>query len=441
MAALRGYAALLYTGAATVANRLVDEGLAKANAAVLARHDMAQVLALLPPEVRGYLRRNADAIMTSFEESFRNRIPDFDDRFREFEEVDDGPVDLLDPPVDWEEDTGLELSPENYLLGGLDPGRAPEISQEEFMAMNTLPDLDTRHRQGLRFALVVLEVRSYGARHVSAADAQAHHERLAAVVRELGARDVQWSDDAALPPGVPALAGAPRPADQARAYLTVGSVVRPDPATRRRLVEALVTGPASPDDRRLALELLRAATDEELQAVFGPRGDLLAVLERGIPDGDMRAELESFLRQRFVGGGEWLAMGRVVVDQVQLAGTLSGFPDGGQGVASPFVSLDQRSALIARVRSSLSSLGWQGNPADDEILRVYELLEHDPAAGRGTAAQAELRRLVYRHRKGGPDERRERRRPGFPCGGVLLVGQGSQRGSWIGVRPASEEAA
>ena len=57
------------------------------------------------------------------------------------------------------------------------------------MGMSTLPGLDTRHQRELGFGLVVLEVRSYGARHVSAADARAQHERLAAVVRDVSARD------------------------------------------------------------------------------------------------------------------------------------------------------------------------------------------------------------------------------------------------------------
>ena len=199
VAALRGYAALLYTGAATVANESIYGGHSKENAAVLARHDMGQILAALPPEVRDYLRRNADDIMSGFERSFRNRIPDYDDQFRKHCLEDTGwsgptAVDLLRPLLDLAQDDQdrkeiLLLSPANYLLGGLDPDKALEASQDQYMAMSTLPDLDTRHQQELGFALVVLEVRSYGARHVSAADARAQHERLAAVVRELGVRD------------------------------------------------------------------------------------------------------------------------------------------------------------------------------------------------------------------------------------------------------------
>ena len=46
VAQLRGYAALLYTGAATIAHSLIYDGNIKDNAAVLARHDMGR---FLPP--------------------------------------------------------------------------------------------------------------------------------------------------------------------------------------------------------------------------------------------------------------------------------------------------------------------------------------------------------------------------------------------------------
>ncbi len=191
VAQLRGYVALMYTGAATVAHNLIDKRLNKAHAAVLARHDMGQILSVLPPEVRDYLGRNADDVISRFERSFRNRIPDYDDQFRArwFDQEDGGgpaTINLLRPPMDWARGQfGLPLSPANYLLGGLDPARAPEIPQQTYMGMFTQPGLDAQHEENLGFALVVLEVRSYGARHVSARDAQVQHERLAAVVREL----------------------------------------------------------------------------------------------------------------------------------------------------------------------------------------------------------------------------------------------------------------
>ncbi len=171
---------------------------------MLARHDMGQILAALPLEVRDYLKRNAEDVMSRFERSFRSRIPDYDDQYRNTHydrKGGGGPatINLLRPPLDWVPDNQdrnrvlflhLLLRPENYLLGGLDPDKAPQTSQDQYMlGMSTLPGLDVSHQQELGFALVVLEVRSYGVRHVSAADARAQHERLAAVVRELGARD------------------------------------------------------------------------------------------------------------------------------------------------------------------------------------------------------------------------------------------------------------
>ena len=196
VAQLRGYAALLYTGAATVAHSHIYRSLNKDNAAVLARHDMEQILAALPPEVRDYLTRNAADVMSRFERSFRNRIPDYDDRFRDRwfgAEEGGGPVtiDLLRPPLDWQlvHPLGLPVSPANYLLGGLDPAAAPQILQDLWMIMTTVPGLDAEHQEELGFELVVLEVRAYGARPVRAAVARVNHERLAVVVRELGVRD------------------------------------------------------------------------------------------------------------------------------------------------------------------------------------------------------------------------------------------------------------
>ncbi len=251
VAALRGYAALLYTGAATVAHSLIYDGLDKVNAAVLARHDMQQILAALPPEVRDYLSRNADDIMSRFERSFRSTIPDYDDQLRDVhfdEEEGGGPatIDLLRPPIDWTRDirAGLPCSPANYLLGGLDPARAPQISQGQYMATSTLPGLDTRHEQELGLALVVLEVRSYGARHISAADARAQHEQLAAVVRGLRAGDARDQEIALV----------------ASVRQVIRESLARNPATLRlSLAAPLVAGHGRPDVIWLAaLDFLRA---------------------------------------------------------------------------------------------------------------------------------------------------------------------------------------
>jgi hypothetical protein len=194
VAQLGGYAALLYTGAAALAHAHVYDGDMKDNAAVLARHDMGQILAALPAQVRDYLRRNAGGTMSRFERSFRARIPGYDDRFRaRWFAGGGGPatIYLLRPPVDWVQvhPSGLPLSPVHYLLGGLDPARAPQIPQKLYMGMFTPPGLDIRYQEELGFALVVLELRAYGPRPVSAAVARGLHEGLATVVRELGVRD------------------------------------------------------------------------------------------------------------------------------------------------------------------------------------------------------------------------------------------------------------
>ncbi|HEX9526902.1 MAG TPA: hypothetical protein VF951_05345 [Streptosporangiaceae bacterium] len=102
-------------------------------------------------------------------------------------------------------------------------------------------------------------------------------------------------------------------ADRALRYLTGDLAVRLNAGLQRRLATALVTGWASEDERWLALHLLRAASDEDLKDIFEPGLGLLPVLEEGIPAGHgLRPELDSFLQQRFSGGPDDLAAGRVL---------------------------------------------------------------------------------------------------------------------------------
>ena len=99
--------------------------------------------------------------------------------------------------------------------------------------------------------------------------------------------------------------------DQALAYLT-GESVSLDAVRLRDLVTALVTGLASDDERWLALRLLRAASSAGLEHAFDPDYKLLDTLEQAIPPGhQLRPDLHSILQQRFIGGREWLTMGRV----------------------------------------------------------------------------------------------------------------------------------
>src|SRR5258708_9539702 len=110
---------------------------------------MKEILAVLPPEVRDHLRRNAEDIMRRFERSFRKRIPDYDDQFRQMHfdrEEGGGPatINLLRPPVDGDQSSNrVPANPASYLLGALDPVRAPKLTHRQYIHMQTLPGLDT----------------------------------------------------------------------------------------------------------------------------------------------------------------------------------------------------------------------------------------------------------------------------------------------------------
>jgi hypothetical protein len=111
--------------------------------------------------------------------------------------------------------------------------------------------------------------------------------------------------------------------DQALAYLTGDPAANLGAAQQRVLIVALLSGLASPDQRWLALHLLRAADDDELAVIFKDAEDLLGVLKAGIsPEDPLRGELEGFLEDRFAGGREELAAGRVT-PQGQPAGAFT----------------------------------------------------------------------------------------------------------------------
>ena len=65
----------------------------------------------------------------------------------------------------------------------------------------------------------------------------------------------------------PTLLSGDQAADQALAYLSGDPAVRLDAGAQRELVTALVTGPVSEDERWLALQLLRAASDADLRDI------------------------------------------------------------------------------------------------------------------------------------------------------------------------------
>ena len=166
-------------------------------------------------------------------------------------------------------------------------------------------------------------------------------------------------------------------ADRALAYLAGDPAVRLDAGEQRDLVRDLVTGRASRDDLQLALQLLWVASDEDLKVIFSSDDDLLRVLHEGVPAGhEFRADLDSFLAERFEGGREELAAGRVLpygqpggaFTPALLSDSLAGLP------------LDRlpRGEEIGRVEEAIRR---------QSLLALSELLSELPPVERARAAR------------------------------------------------------
>ena len=254
------------------------------------------------------------------------------------------------------------------------------------------PVIASREHAWVRFDGVVASSRPSGAagpRPLDLADGQ--HQQflpgLAAPPRDLGSvlpplpggavlGDGPWqSRTEAVVPSLPSLrGGAGAGGVDVDAFDHVWAEQRGDRLGRGKLLDAA----------ELARELLRGAGGGALEieamsdvpiSELGPQGQAVRWLTAQISDNlfflggnDPQPVLAG--RERFE------AMARV------LATRLAEVAPGEARVET----LDQRSDLIAQVRTNLHRLGWPGNLADDEIIRQYERLEGDPAAGRGTAA-------------------------------------------------------
>jgi len=94
-------------------------------------------------------------------------------------------------------------------------------------------------------------------------------------------------------------------AGQARRYLAGDPAVDLDADALRELVVALVTGMASDDERTLALELLRAATDEDLGAVFARGGGCWGCWRRACRPACAWSWMISWRTGSWAGGRGW----------------------------------------------------------------------------------------------------------------------------------------
>ncbi|MFG2632360.1 hypothetical protein, partial [Streptomyces sp. NPDC048473] len=180
---LRDHVTLLYVHGAALANGNISEALQKAHAAVLVRQDPATILAHIPQDAKDFLRSDAENILAAFERMLRTRIPDFDRRYyRLLGSNDNRRFSLLDLPLDMDHTRRTR----DFLLSGLVETHQPQTGLQHAFTMTVLPHLDTNI--GRTLAMAVLEVRSYGDRHVTAQTMQTHHTRLIEVVRSLNQR-------------------------------------------------------------------------------------------------------------------------------------------------------------------------------------------------------------------------------------------------------------
>ncbi|MFD9293457.1 hypothetical protein ACFWBV_35485 [Streptomyces sp. NPDC060030] len=157
---MTGYLALLYSNVAAYIQSLhYTDDLRKVHAGALSRNNMQDILRELPSSVQQYLYGKRREIASE-------AIADIDSKLSEFYEMEIS-TGSLEP----EEARNVN----EYLRAGLG-GNASAPQTAYFGGMNTLQGLDRDHKGPLPF--VVVEVRSYGARHVSADHARAYHSRL-----------------------------------------------------------------------------------------------------------------------------------------------------------------------------------------------------------------------------------------------------------------------
>ncbi|MGW3790606.1 WXG100-like domain-containing protein [Micromonospora arida] len=196
-AIIAGHVALLASNASVLAEMEVHRGLGKELLAAASRVALHDALRNLDQNLQDYLAVESDFIWRRFEQSFRERVPTFDERLRVRRGLpDNAPIDLA--TVLYEAVPFFGESPEvtgthrrtirEYLNSGLNP-RAERIGQSRTLNIGTtLGDLDRVDQD-----LVVLEVRSYAQRHASVRTARTDHQRLVGVAVAGYDREQAWS--------------------------------------------------------------------------------------------------------------------------------------------------------------------------------------------------------------------------------------------------------
>jgi len=373
---LAGIMALGYVGAASLALHLTNShsiGL-KGHAAVLARHDMNDLLAGAPEGVQLFVEENPEMIQGYFASFFRGRVPDYDAQF-ERGQGRSSPVNVLAPV------SGTRKNPGNYLLG--------RLRQAGVFNMTVLPVLD-RTPDGEPQA--VLEVRALAGPDGAGAVIKGNR-RLGEVVRSLQRDRVERrlgeaEDLRPVSIGLPPLPGVLNvEAQETRRLLEPlirsieqGIVIRREwdmPVPRLEITE-LTDGPGPLGGsghrnadavreylkQRLGASLGRAPRDRTLLTSATAVSDLV---EDILPASWVRGELQE------PGAGRHLVPGRRVT-------------------VRPRLDRDDRDEhLVGLVRSQLSRYRYHGERriTGEQIWGTFLRYKYTAEIGRGTAAQAD----------------------------------------------------
>jgi hypothetical protein len=350
---LAGVAALLYTGAATIAlMQVLREGdMVKDPAAVLMRHDPVVVLGALPEPVRGFFDANIDQVLREFDRRFRQRVPDYEQRFLNAWGYA-GPDIVLRPslaePV-WDELAEAISEPtssfraENYLRG---------LTEQSFFGMTVVGRLD----QTLTGRpMVVLEVRKYGDRPAGADKVLAHHDTQSKVLVGI---DERWTE------------------------LQQAEVSHPLPAVDFAGGSEDIPDSARPRLKRLANSL---ASDAVIRRVW--RLPLPSVRVTGYSDGSRNAASASMQES----GEDGLARARNVRSYLE---TLVAARIGGLTRYREAASLESEAAIHAFARELLPEDGVRGLPGGAARPQRQVTMEFVPGKRDGqpetTPRQAEL---------------------------------------------------
>ncbi|WP_432163562.1 hypothetical protein [Streptomyces tendae] len=182
--AVRGYMALFYDNVAALVQANVYEGLRKVNLAVLSRNSMADIFQVLPDPVKQFLKAESGYIMHAMEKRILARIKDFAGEYRRMRQ-EEPPSSIYSLPGDIYGD-GESPSVGKYVADGLGKADSNEdpVAQGMAFGANDLDDLDWKVTFD-EIPMVVVEVRSYGARHVESVEAERQYSQLETVVRGL----------------------------------------------------------------------------------------------------------------------------------------------------------------------------------------------------------------------------------------------------------------